>query len=525
MLQPKHISSLLLILLLLLEADTTSIKWHSAGAPFGNPAAWLDNYLPCVHDLVVFPGNYPAVLPLPADISVQGFQLPRDGAMFLASDATINLVTPKESGRGLNPNCESSEKRAYLGAPKTSKWFDPNSWSVNSVVGSNSDSGSAPYIPELERVPCDDELVVIPANNAPISFDLEHVHTLRLGQLIMSGSSLSRTYLQELMSREVGQLLFHNAEGVQVDYYRGEVCGCHSQPDFLIQPVCENVECPVPHCESPIRPLGSCCLLCGAQLLAPVANCLEEQRKQVFDYFNAAILKEDRQDELQLHVSHVNNRLQVILLDRDSYSERSTALMHCLQLESTSSRVWKKMPQVEVRYAGRPYNPNISFGSVLLILFCVVLVAIVTVIILAHFMPENPHLRRIPQWINDPRRGNWLLALRRNLIFNRFDEAAVSGPGSGVERLAVIGYDAESGEVRERSFNNPMFEQEEVEAEATTAATTPATIKPDIEGVGVLSPNVETGELDSCSVEEQELTEIHLESSEAESDEEAETKE
>jgi len=40
-----------------------------------------------------------------------------------------------------------------------------------------------------------------------------------------------------------------------------------------------------------------------------------------------------------------------------------------------------------------------------------------------------------------------------------------------------------------------------------------------------LSPNVETGELDSCSGEEQELTEINLESSEAESDIEAETKE
>ncbi|KAH8377307.1 hypothetical protein KR093_004784, partial [Drosophila rubida] len=498
-------------------------KWHSAGAPFGSSAAWLDNYLPCMHDLVVFPPNYPAVLPLPADIAVQGFQLPREGAVLLAADATINLLADKESAKGANSDCESSEKRAYLRPPKTSKWFDPSSWSMNAVVGSSSDSSSASYLPELERVPCDDELVVIPANSAPISFDLAHVHELRLGQLILSGSSISRTYLQELMSRELGQLLFHNADNVQVEYYRGELCGCHKQPELLIQPVCENVQCPEPHCESPIRPWGSCCLLCGALLVAPVTNCVEEQRKQLADYINAAILKRDLQDELQLHVSHVNDHLQVILLDRGSYSERSTDFMHRLELERNLSSVFPKLLHSDVHYAGRPYNPNVSFGSVLLILFCVVLVAIVTVIMLAHFMPDHPYLRRIPQWINDPRRGNWLLLLRRNLLFNRFDEAAAAAaPGSGVERLAVIGYDAESGEVRERAFNNPMFEQEEAQSTSTlpALAATPATIKQDIEGV--LSPNVETGELDSCSGEEQELTEIHLESSEAESDEEAE---
>ncbi|KAH8263377.1 hypothetical protein KR044_007849, partial [Drosophila immigrans] len=503
-------------------------KWHSAGAPFGNSAAWLDDYLPCVQDLVVFPGNYPAVLPLPADLSVQGFQLPREGAVLLAADATINLVAAKESGKGLNPNCESSEKRAYLKTPKTSKWFDPSSWSTNSVVGSSSsDSDSLSYIPELERVPCDDELVVIPANNVPISFDLEHVHELRFGQLILSGSSISRTYLQELLIRELGHLMFHNAQGVQVEYYHGEICGCHKEPELLIRPVCENVECPDPHCESPIRPLGSCCLLCGAEFVVPVDHCIEGERKKVVDYINAAMIKRNLQDELQLHVSHVNNHLQVIILDRGGYSERSTDFMHRLQLESNKTSVLKKMPHSEVRYAGRPYNPNVSFGSVLLILFCLVLVTIVTIIMLAHFMPDHPYLRRIPQWVNDPRRGNWLLLLRRNLLFNRFDEAAgaAAAAGSNAERLAVIGYDAESGEVRERAFNNPMFEQEQ-DAE-TTSSTLPAaassvTIKPDIEGVGVLSPNVETGELDSCSGEEQELTEIHLDSSEAESDEEAE---
>lgn len=536
MLQLKRI---LIILgsLLLLEVDTTTIKWHSAGAPFGSPAAWLENYVPCIHDLVVFPSYYPAILPLPADVSVRGFMLPRYGALLLAEDSTINLVAAKETGAGLNPDCDSDDRRATLMPPKTSKWFDPSSWSDQPGVGEgSSNSISSSITPELERVPCDDEHVVISSNNGALSFDLENVQYLRLGQLILAGSSISRSYLQELMSRELGQLLFHNAQGADVEYYRGELCGCHKDFEHLIEPVCHNVEsqCEVPHCVSPIRPLGSCCFLCGAMITLPSSSCTVEERNDLFKFIRTSTYWEERGDDLQLHVDfsgskQYGNVLQAIILDRGSYSERSTEFMRNLMKIRNQSSVLLKSSRLEVKYSGHPYNPNVSFASVLLILFCVVFVGIVSIIMLAHFMPQNPYLNRIPQWIHDPRRWRWRhlgLRLRRNLLFNRFDDSSAGAPnasGSGVERLAVIGYDTESGEVRERSFNNPMFEQEETPA-TTAVAVSPPQAKSEM-CPGVLSPNVETGELDSCSGEEQELTEINLESSEAESDIEAETKE
>lgn len=521
-------------LFLILEVDTTTIKWHSAGAPFGSSSSWLDSYLPCVHDLVVFPEYYPAILPLPADVSVRGFILPRQGALLLAEDSTINLVTAKETGSGLNPDCDSDERRAYLKPPKTSKWFDPSSWSLQpGVAGENSVSFSAE--PELERVPCDDEHVVISSNNGALSFDLENVQYLRLGQLVLAGSSISRTYLQDLMGRELGQLLFHNAQGVSVEYYRGELCGCHKDYEHLIEPVCHNVEtqCEQPHCVSPIRPLGSCCFLCGAMMTMSTPNCMAEHRQSLLSYMKKLINQENMEDELQVHVDFVGskeygNSLQAIILDRDSYSGRSIKIMKRLQAQRNESVVLSLAGRLEVNYAGHPYNPNVTFASVLLILFCVVLVSVVSIIIMAHYMPQNPYLNRIPQWIHDPRRWRWRhlgIRLRRNLLFNRFDDASPGDPtaaGSGVDRLAAIGYDAESGEVRERSFNNPMFEQEEMTQ--TTAEVSQQSAKPQ-SIPGVLSPNVETGELDSGSGEEQELTEINLESSDAESDVEAETKE
>ncbi|XP_034472012.1 protein amnionless [Drosophila innubila] len=533
MLQPKRI---LIILgsLLLLEADTTTIKWHSAGAPFGSPSAWLDNYLPCVHDLVVFPEYYPAIMPIPTDVSVRGFMLPRQGALLLAEESTINLVTAKATGRGLNSDCDSDERRAYLKPPKTSKWFDPSSWSVQpGVAGGSSVSLSA--VPELERVPCDDEHVVISSSNGALSFDLENVQYLRLGQLVLAGSSISRTYLQELMSRELGQLLFHNAQGVSVEYYRGELCGCHKDYEHLIEPVCRNVEsqCEQPHCVSPIRPLGSCCFLCGAMMTVSSQNCMAENRQSLLSYMNKLINRDNLADELQVHVDFVGskeygNYLQAIIIDRGSYSGRSIEFTRRLEAQRNESSFLSTATGLEVKYAGHPYNPNVTFASVLLILFCVVLVGVVSIIILAHYMPQNPYLNRIPQWIHDPRRWRWHhlgMRLRRNLLFNRFDDASSGAPtaaGSAVERLPVIGYDAESGEVRERSFNNPMLEQEEMIP--TTAEMSQPIVKPE-SCPNVLSPNVETGELDSCSGEEQELTEINLESSEAESDFEAETKE
>ncbi|EDW03987.1 GH10219 [Drosophila grimshawi] len=524
------------LLLYLLEAETTTtIRWHSAGAPIDSPAAWLNDYLPCAHDLIVFPKYYPAVLPLPPQLSIGGFVLPREGGILLAEDATIEL----RAGVGLNPDCGNDKGRAYLKPPKTSKWFDPGSWSMQP---DSSSSGSSSLMPELERVPCDDEHVVIPSNRGALAFDLENVQFLRLGQLILAGSSISRRYLQELLGRDLGQLLFHNAEAVFVEYYRGELCGCHKDFEKLIEPVCHNVEqqCPVPHCVAPLRPFGSCCLVCGATLTIPSEHCMEEDRKSLTSFISKTIAAEDLADELQFHVNYVGsssqygNHLQAIILERGSYSERSVKFMeHLSALRNQSNLLKQQSQQLMLHYAGHPYNPNVSFGSVLLILFCLVLVGFVALIMLAHFLPQHPYLNRLPQWLHDPRRWRWphldLRRLRRNLLFNRFDNAAqaergrTGSAGSGVEDLAVIGYDAQSGVVRERAFNNPMFEQEQEQEQAAAASLAPSTVaQPQIQSHPI---KMETGDLDLIdSVEGHELTEINLDSSEAESEIEEETK-
>lgn len=535
MFQPKLIGLVVLCLLeLKLEADALLFKWHVGGIPLSNPAAWLEEYLPCARDLLVFPANYPAVLPLPAELSVRGFEFPRNGAILLAEDSTITLG----DGKGLNEHCDSDEQRAVLRPPKTSKWFDPNSWSEQiTTTNKGRDANIAPssMLTDLERVPCDDEHIVIRNNMGAISFDMENVQYLRLGQLVLAGSSISRMYLQELLQRDLGQLMFHNAQLATVEYYRGELCGCHKDFEQLIEPVCHNVQCEVPHCVAPVRPLGSCCSLCGALLTMSGGHCTEEVRNKLDTYIQESIRKDSLRDELQVHVNYVvtrqyGNIMQAIVQDRGTYSERSVEFMHRLVAQGNGTMPLLSQ-QLSLSYAGHPYNPNVTFASVLLILFCLVFVGIVAIIILAHYMPENPYLNRIPQWIHDPRRWRWRhlgLRLRRNLLFNRFDDNGGAGGQSPAERRTIMGYDAERDEVQERSFNNPMFEQEpepEEQLEAVTVASNDSAPKFQLE-MEAPAPNVDTGELDGCSGnEEQELTEINLESSDDGSDAEAETKE
>ncbi|XP_037708376.1 protein amnionless [Drosophila subpulchrella] len=480
-------------------------KWYSGGLDFNHPSAWIDDHMPCAQDLVVFPEYYPALLPLPEDLSIDGLVFAKEGAILLAEESTITFGSNKNSA------CESEDKKAFLKPPKSSKWFDPGTWTDKSKKKFSTST------PELERIPCDDEQVII-KGHGPLAFDLENVQHLRLGQLILAGSSISKSYLEELIPRDLGQFLFHNAEDVQVEYYRGELCGCHKDFERLVEPVCHNVQeqCETPHCLSPVRPLGSCCLICGAILSTPTSHCTEGSKKELIAKLNKLI---GQKDQIQLHVEFVGsqqfgNFLQVVLTDRLKYSEQS---MEFLQPQLD---YWNKTGTT-LKVSGRPYNPNVSFSSIVLILFCMALVGLVSVVILAHFMPENPYLNRIPQWIHDPRRWRWHhlgVRLRRNLLFNRFDNGGAGGGSSeggasGVDRLGIMAYDPESGEVRERAFDNPMFEQ---------GAAIEVASKESQEQEKVLgAPRIETGDLDAGSVvDEQELTEINLEVCGAETDEE-----
>ncbi|XP_004523283.2 protein amnionless [Ceratitis capitata] len=521
----------------------------------GNPGfdsadAWESGYLPCALEDVVFPENYHAVLPLPAKVDISGFVLPREGAILLSDESTITL-----GGEMQERECENGRsRRAYLKVPATRKWYDPSSW-----VSTAASQAQNTAIPHLERVPCDNETVVL-QRNGPLSVDLENTEYLRMGHLNLAGSLISSSYLNYLLHTDIGQLLFKNSLDTLVQYYHQDTCGCQMEAEMFMEPVCKNVmeTCERPHCLVPVIPLESCCPICGSVLRFKMEYCSEENLNKLRKVIVASIKEQELTKYLDYHINYVNmpphgNFLQAIVVDRDSYSEKSVRFMNRLNSTTDWSKLFVGHHQLEMIISGRPYNPSITFASILLIILCLAFVSVVALVIFAHYVPEHRYLRYVPQWVYDPRRWRTFL-LRPTFMFARFDNLTGGDVEADITDGITIGYDAESGQVRERAFDNPMFGEKLREhttnspptAVANTQATTATTSSAATAVVVAASmSNVKQAKLgkkssgnklenvtlvdameDSDVEEEQELTEIPLEDvSGNDSEAEEETKE
>lgn len=519
--------SLIPIIFLTIIKTGRTTKWLIDNPGFDDPAAWIDEYLPCAREQVIFPEQFQALLPMPAKVDVGGFVLPKDGAIVLPLEATITL-----DGDSRERDCDNG--KALLKEPTVHKWFDPKTWRSTKEVSSNK------AIPDMEMVPCNNESVVIQAKG-PLAFDLENVPYLRMGQLSFWGSLLSKNYLRKLLYDDLGQYLFRNQVGVHVEYYHHDVCGCHRDFNNFAEPICHNIidTCERPHCLSPVVPYGSCCAICGTVLKFQVDDCGNKNLHVLENIITKSIKEKDLGDDLDHYVNYVSsqnygNYLQAVVVDKDSYTEKSVRFVK--ELNDTTK--WTEHLHLQqdqlimaLNFSGRPYNPNVTFGSVLLIFLCFVFVSIVALVIFAHYHPDSQYLRRVPRWTYDPRLWRTLFT-RSNTVFARFDNtrASVMTTAAGQSAGFTMGYDAESGNVREeRAFDNPMFGGKAV-APSTSKGKQSGVTKEDVEItestkevpqllMESLDMDDDTNGKGERSLEEdQELTEIKLESSSDEED-------
>ncbi|XP_075153356.1 amnion associated transmembrane protein [Haematobia irritans] len=504
---------------------TNATKWLIENPGFDDPAAWIDDYLPCAREKVIFPETYNGLLPLPSTVDVGGFILPRDGAIFLQRETTITL-----EGNSKKRDCDKG--KAYLKKPTIHKWFDPKTWRSSKEFQANK------AIPDMERVPCNNESVVI-QSKGPLAFDLENVAYLRMGQISISGSLLARDYMKQLLYSDLGQFMFKNQYGVNIEYYHHDVCGCHKDFSGLNESICHNIAptCTKPHCLQPIRPLGSCCDICGAVIRFQVDYCENARLHTLKNILEKAIKDQDLRDDVDFYVNYENsqnygNFLQAIVVDRDGYSEKSIQFLKKLN-ESIN---WSSKLRLDrgkifaIDYAGRPYNPNVTFGSMILILLCLMFVSVVALVIFAHYNPDNLYLRHIPRWVYDPRLWRSLFQ-QRDAVFARFDNTRASIiTTTDMGRTSQFTMDpSDDGEGRKRAFDNPLF-GEKPSTSKHVAQEEKFEEKPEVlkEIPQLIMESVDMVDNDTAhkEEEEQELTEIRLESSSDEDDDkQEETKE
>ncbi|XP_039952507.1 protein amnionless [Bactrocera tryoni] len=461
-----------LFTLLLTISQSSSNKRLLGNPGFDNADAWESGYLPCALEEVIFPETYPAVLPLPTKVDISGLVLPRDGAILFSPESTITL-----GGELQQRECENGRsRRAYLKMPTTKKWYDPSSWISTTAHAQNT------AIPHLERIPCANETVVM-QRTGQLSVDLQNTAYLRMGHLNLAGSLISSDYLNYLIHTDIGQLLFKNSLDTMVQYYHHDICGCQLDAYFT-SPVCQNVieTCERPHCLVPVTPLDSCCPICGSVLRFSMEYCSEGNLNKLRKVIADAIKGQELTADLDYHINYVQiwysssiirtgNYLQAIIVDRDGYSEKSVRFMERLNATTDWSKLFEGPHQLEMIASGRPYNPNITFGSILLIILCLAFVSVVALVMFAQYAPDHRYLHHVPQWIYDPNRWRAFL-LRSTVMFARFENATAGGADADVPDGPTMGYDAESGQVRERAFDNPMFGERLKETSATITSTT-----------------------------------------------------
>lgn len=511
------------ILLVFTFPGIYGVKWLMDQPGFDNPQAWVSEYLPCSMEDVVFPSSYDAVLPLPKNVDIKGLILPNDGAILLKQDSTITLGGPLT-----HRDCENGgDHKAYLKKPQALKWFDPKSWRSTAKINNNV------AIMDMERVPCMNDSIIIPTNGA-LSINLENVNNMRLGQLNIAGSLLSKKYLINLIKTEIGQYMFKNSEFVNVEYYKSDICGCHKNFPELFEPICHNVirECPKPHCLKPIMPLGSCCLRCGATLSIYSDKCDNAKYHKIKNLVESTIKEKGLQNELDYSLSYFDSNniyfLQLLIMDKNGYQQKSVAFTSELKEKTKWNDLLGIYHAIESDYSGSPYNPNVTWGSIILIILCMLLISFMGLVIFAHYVPNHPYLGRIPQWIHDPLRWRAFI-LRHPAVFARFDNSAGNEDvtvENDPQQQIVMAYEAGNEAVRKRAFDNPMFGEK---ATTTTAATVSGVqdLKAEASSSKLHIPKLETGSLEAepaVAEEEQELTEIKLDSESEEEEGIKETK-
>lgn len=508
--------------------DATSILRKSV--PFTDTSIWLNDHVPCENDKVVFPYDYSGLLILPPKVDVAGFILPKNGAMLLSLDGIINLNSNEEK----NQKCRESNRegrRAQLLPPKIYKWFDPRTW----LKTPDSSFPINKATPTLELLPCSNETILIPANGF-FTFDLQRVNSISLGHLNLADSSLSKDYLQQLLTNsDLGAAIFKNrALGTTVKYYAKETCGCLRNFNEYLEPVCRKLisECQITLCEVPIQPLGNCCPICGASMRFEMDSC-NLTRKQIFEDYLQTHLNQRTYKDLDLHVDYFHSDklgifLQAIIIDRNDYEEKSVNFLKSLN-ETTN---WRKLLNIEknsdqfnldFHVSGKSHSP-VTVLHVFFIILSLIIGSGVILVMYYHFSGSVYSHRDLfvqyLQSLGENFRYYWRqITAPANYAFARFDNARESiqtnfrATTTATETLVASFSDRRTGKHQssslqqmpedKRSFNNPMFSL------VSSEITNDDNEKSQTEGEG--SKNASTPIALTATQDKQEMVEIHLE--------------
>lgn len=255
---------------------------------------WEENKVPCSSDILLFPGQSNDLIKL-SNFNAKEIILPKSGGFILDTEMSLKF---QESDSKCGVNVTKSF-RSVIQTP----WLLTNNWNVARDINENEVAEFYnKATPHEERVPCDNDEIIFPINNSYV-VDLQSVPLLSFKSIAIDGRVLSVLDFKSFLFSTFGQSAFKNIENTRFtepscnDENR---CVCHQKNYNLKDQLCKNEKpfCQVtPHCSDPIRPIGHCCLECGAMFQMPIDSVKNFNLRS----FKANIAKGKYKDSWKVH--------------------------------------------------------------------------------------------------------------------------------------------------------------------------------------------------------------------------------
>ncbi|CAG0920192.1 unnamed protein product, partial [Notodromas monacha] len=241
---------------------------------FDDANAWQNGVFPEPGDTVILPSWEAVFWPQNLVVNVD-IVFPSTGAVVLTpgSSQVFSLGShPLTSSSNNDHRVHNVSKRfpARQRPEQTDDWFDPRNWGYGfefegAVAGLNP-------VPEANRVPCTGDMIRFPGN---ATFRVNVSEDVRVGAVKLGAGDLFGTTdkFSDYRNTPLGLLQIQGPGKISLKTCRDPVsqpeCTCQNARPEILRKICRYVPSSVceaysQYCTDPVRPVGSCCPVCGS---------------------------------------------------------------------------------------------------------------------------------------------------------------------------------------------------------------------------------------------------------------------
>uniref|UniRef100_A0A8B9US46 Protein amnionless n=1 Tax=Anas zonorhyncha TaxID=75864 RepID=A0A8B9US46_9AVES len=326
----------LLGVLQLLAAARAAYKQWIPNTNFETASNWDKERVPCASDVIHFEKNKVLSVFVGSPHTVTEMFLPLNGELLLAPGAGFAAFDGSwDSG------CGSGAVLRFADAEQRS-WFDPALWKDVSPAGGREPARRIFSVDE-ERVPCQyDDVIFQPETSFRVNLDSSQP-VIRLRSISLMGQELSSAEAwAEYLGGPSAPRQFHGNGTLQVTGARcphssGCACGNTQDGHRICASLLGAAGCPALPCQSPLRPLGHCCGVCGAVVTLDFTPDFDLQKYQ--DRVVQSWLSLPKYEGVQMAISKVHSAqtflgllprgsvpvIQIVLVDGGAGEQAGTA--------------------------------------------------------------------------------------------------------------------------------------------------------------------------------------------------------